>query len=61
MTATQPPPEALRGPIERGEIGGRTVQLSQTGEVECVRYDPASLADGHVRIRTVRSAISSGT
>jgi NADPH:quinone reductase-like Zn-dependent oxidoreductase len=61
MTATQPVPEALRGPIERGEIGGRTVQLSETGEVECVRYDPTPLADGQVRIRTVRSAISSGT
>ncbi|MEJ7803144.1 MAG: hypothetical protein WKH68_07205, partial [Candidatus Limnocylindria bacterium] len=61
MTATHPIPEALRGPIERGEIGGRTVQLTKTGEVECVRYDPAPLADGHVRIRTVRSAISAGT
>ncbi len=61
MRATKPVPDALRGPIERGEIGGRTVQLTKTGEVECVRYDPAPLADGHVRIRTVRSAISSGT
>jgi hypothetical protein len=42
-------------------LGGRTVQLTETGEVECVRYDPAPLADGHVRIRTVRSVISSGT
>jgi len=54
-------PDALRGPIERGEIGGRTVQLTKTGEVECVRYDSAPLADGHVRIRTVRSAVSAGT
>lgn len=61
MTTTRVVPEALRGPIERGEIGGRTVQLTETGEVECVRYDPAPLTDGHVRIRTVRSAISSGT
>lgn len=61
MTGVQVIPEALRGPISRGEIGGRTVQLTETGEVECVRYDPAPLADGHVRIRTVRSAISSGT
>ena len=61
MTGVQAVPEALRGPIERGEIGGRTVQLTETGEVECVRYEPAPLADGHVRIRTVRSAISSGT
>ena len=61
MTGVQSVPEALRGPIERGEIGGRTVQLTETGEVECVRYDPAPLADEHVRVRTVRSAISSGT
>jgi NADPH:quinone reductase-like Zn-dependent oxidoreductase len=61
MTATHRVPEALLGPIERGEIGGRTVQLSETGEVECVRYEPAPLPDGHVRIRTKRSAISSGT
>ena len=61
MTGVQAIPDALRGPIERGEIGGRTVQLTDAGEVECVRYEPAPLADGHVRIRTVRSAISSGT
>ena len=61
MTHVQAVPESLRGPIERGEIGGRTVQLTETGEVECVTYDPPPLADGYVRIRTVRSAISSGT
>ena len=37
------------------------MQLTETGGVECVRYDPGPLPDGHVRIRTVRSAISSGT
>ncbi|MEA2652739.1 MAG: hypothetical protein QOI85_2460, partial [Chloroflexota bacterium] len=61
MTHVQAVPASLREPIERGEIGGRTVQLTEAGEVECVRYDPAPLADGHVRIRTVRSAISPGT
>ena len=61
MTGLQAVPEAVRGPIERGEIGGRTVQLTETGEVECVRYQPAPLAEGHVRVRTMRSAISSGT
>jgi NADPH:quinone reductase-like Zn-dependent oxidoreductase len=61
MTHVQAAPEALRGPIDRGEIGGRTVQLTETGDVECVMYDTAPLADGHVRIRTARSAISSGT
>lgn len=61
MTVAQTIPEALRGPIERGEIGGRTVQVTESGEVECVRYEPAPLDAGRVRIRTVRSAISSGT
>jgi 2-desacetyl-2-hydroxyethyl bacteriochlorophyllide A dehydrogenase len=61
VTGVQTVPEALRGPIERGEIGGRTVQLTEAGDVECVRYEPAPLAEGHVRIRTARSAISSGT
>jgi NADPH:quinone reductase-like Zn-dependent oxidoreductase len=54
-------PESLRAAIERGEVGGRTVQLTEAGEVECVRYAPAPLTDGSVRVRTVRSAISSGT
>lgn len=61
MTGVRSVPDALRGPIERGEIGGRTVQLTDRGEVECVRYEPAPLAEGSVRIRTARSAISSGT
>jgi NADPH:quinone reductase-like Zn-dependent oxidoreductase len=61
MTRVAAVPESLRAAIERGEIGGRTVQLTESGEVECVRYDPAPLAEGSVRIRTVRSAISSGT
>jgi threonine dehydrogenase-like Zn-dependent dehydrogenase len=54
-------PEALRGAIARGEIGGRTVQLTERGEVETVHYEPAALATGQVRIRSVRTAISSGT
>ena len=56
-----PIPEALRGPIERGEIGGRTVQLTESGTVETVRYEPSPLAADQVRVRTVRSTISSGT
>jgi len=47
--------------VARGDIGGRTVQIVESGRVECTTYEPASLADGHVRIRTVRSAISPGT
>jgi threonine dehydrogenase-like Zn-dependent dehydrogenase len=61
VSVARPVPDALRGPIERGEIGGRTVQLTESGEAECISYEPAPLPDGHVRIRTVRSAISSGT
>jgi len=45
----------------RGEIGGKTVQIVSAGAVECARYKPGPLADGWVRVRTVRSAISPGT
>jgi threonine dehydrogenase-like Zn-dependent dehydrogenase len=52
---------AIDGIVARGEVGGRTVQIVETGSVECHVYEPAPLADGHVRVRTVRSAISPGT
>lgn len=61
MTIAREAPDALREVIARGEIGGRTVQLNESGEVETVHYEPAPLADGHVRIRTMTSAISAGT
>jgi threonine dehydrogenase-like Zn-dependent dehydrogenase len=44
-----------------GEIGGRTVRIVETGAVDVAEYEPAPLVDGHVRIRTIRSAISPGT
>jgi NADPH:quinone reductase-like Zn-dependent oxidoreductase len=47
--------------VARGEIGGRTVQILRSGDVECAYYEPAPLEQGQVRIRTVRSAISPGT
>lgn len=47
--------------VARGDIGGRTVQIVSSGDVECTTYDPAPLRDGHVRVQTVRSAISPGT
>ena len=47
--------------VARGAIGGRTVQIVASGAVECATYEAAPLVDGHVRIRTVRSAISPGT
>jgi NADPH:quinone reductase-like Zn-dependent oxidoreductase len=45
----------------RGEIGGRTVQIVESGQVECHDYPLSPLEDGSVRIRTARSAISPGT
>jgi 2-desacetyl-2-hydroxyethyl bacteriochlorophyllide A dehydrogenase len=47
--------------IARGEIGGRTVRILENGEVDCHEYPVAPLAPGHVRVRTVSSAISPGT
>jgi hypothetical protein len=44
-----------------GEIGGRTVQINASGDVECVSYEPSPLAPETVRIRTKLSAISPGT
>jgi NADPH:quinone reductase-like Zn-dependent oxidoreductase len=47
--------------VARGEIGGRTVRVVPSGDVECHAYPVAPLAEGFVRVRTVRSAISPGT
>jgi NADPH:quinone reductase-like Zn-dependent oxidoreductase len=47
--------------VARGEIGGRTVRILESGEVDCHRYPIAPLADGSVRVRTERTAISPGT
>lgn len=47
--------------IEAGAIGGRTVQIVESGEVQCAEYPARDLREGEVRVRTVRSAISSGT
>lgn len=52
---------AIDGIVARGEIGGRTLQITESGAAECAVYEPAPLADGSVRVRTVRSAISPGT
>lgn len=61
MTHVQVVPDSIRPLIERGEIGGRTVQVDEGGLVECVGYEPRALVDGEVRLTTVRSVISSGT
>src|SRR6185503_2455212 len=47
--------------VARGEIGGRTVRILEGGEVDCHEYPVGPLAPGHVRVRTVTSAISPGT
>jgi NADPH:quinone reductase-like Zn-dependent oxidoreductase len=59
--STAVPPATLAAAVERGEIGGRTVQLTESGAVETVTYPTAPLPAGSVRVRTLRSAISSGT
>jgi Zn-dependent alcohol dehydrogenase len=47
--------------VARGEIGGRTVRILENGEVDCHSYPVAPLADGRVRVRSLRTAISPGT
>jgi len=47
--------------VARGEIGGRTVRILESGEVDCHEYPVAPLADGAVRVRSARTAISPGT
>jgi threonine dehydrogenase-like Zn-dependent dehydrogenase len=46
---------------ERGEIGGRTVRITEAGEVECHVYPLGALPSGMVRVRTQLSVISPGT
>jgi NADPH:quinone reductase-like Zn-dependent oxidoreductase len=45
----------------RGEIGGRTVQITARGEVECAVYPLVDLGPGMVRVRTEVSVVSPGT
>lgn len=47
--------------VARGEIGGRTVRILESGAVDCHTYPVAPLADGAVRVRSARTAISPGT
>jgi threonine dehydrogenase-like Zn-dependent dehydrogenase len=46
---------------ERGEIGGRTVRITDTGAVECHVYPLGALGQGMVRVRTEISVVSPGT
>jgi len=47
--------------VAGGEIGGRTVRILETGEVDCYSYPVAPLSDGAVRVHSARTAISPGT
>ncbi len=47
--------------VSRGEIGGRTVRILEHGDVDCHEYPVGALTRGHVRVRTVTTAISPGT
>jgi threonine dehydrogenase-like Zn-dependent dehydrogenase len=47
--------------VERGEIGGRTVEIVSSGAVQCATRPVPATPDGGVLVRTVRSAISPGT
>jgi NADPH:quinone reductase-like Zn-dependent oxidoreductase len=46
---------------ERGEIGGRTVRITESGAVECHDYPLGPLPPSMVRVRTALSVISPGT
>jgi len=46
---------------ERGEIGGRTVRITESGDVECHVYPLGPLPSGTVRVRTELSVVSPGT
>ncbi len=46
---------------ERGEIGGRTVRITASGDVECHVYPLGPLPQGAVRVRTELSVVSPGT
>ena len=46
---------------ERGEIGGRTVRITESGAVECHVYPLGPLPPSMVRVRTEVSVISPGT
>jgi threonine dehydrogenase-like Zn-dependent dehydrogenase len=47
--------------VTGGEIGGRTVRILESGEVDCHTYPVAPLARGAVRVRSERTAVSPGT
>jgi len=54
-------PRHIDALLQGGEIGGRTVRIQSDGSVDCHDYPVGALPPGHVRVRTVRSAISPGT
>ena len=54
-------PQHIDELVARGEIGGRTVRILETGEVDCHIYPVAPLSEGAVRVRSACTAISPGT
>jgi NADPH:quinone reductase-like Zn-dependent oxidoreductase len=55
------PPDTQDALVASGQLGGRTVRIVASGEVECAVLPVADLAADQVRIRTIRSAVSPGT
>lgn len=47
--------------VARGEIGGRTVQIVASGDVECATYPVPRPGSGQVLVRSQLTAISPGT
>jgi Zn-dependent alcohol dehydrogenase len=47
--------------VARGEIGGRTVQINEAGDVECRTYPVAPLAEDQVRVQSAVTLVSPGT
>jgi len=52
---------AIDAIVARGEIGGRTVRIVESGEVGTDTFPVPAPTDGQVLVRTIRSAISPGT
>ena len=47
--------------VAAGQLGGRTVHITEGGEVECVCLPDRRAGQRQVRVRTLRSAVSPGT
>jgi NADPH:quinone reductase-like Zn-dependent oxidoreductase len=61
VTATDGGGRTVDRLVAEGAIGGRTVQIASTGDVEVATYPAGPTPAGSVRVRTVLTAISPGT